>query len=380
MTNIAFIPVRGGSKSIPLKNIKILNGKPLVYWTAKAANDARCIDLVVIATDSPEIKRVVEELNLEKVVVYNRDKENAQDTSSTESVMLEYINKSNLNESDYFFLIQATSPLLKSQHIEDMFKQMIDASADSSLSCVKNKRFYWNEYGQPLNYNWRDRPRRQDFSGCFMENGACYINTVGGVKKDRNRLSGKIAVYEMPEYTAIEIDEPDDFIILEKLMKKYTDKNSVKIKLFATDVDGTMTDTGMYYTENGDEIKKFSTLDGMGFQLLREAGIKTAIITSETTSIVKRRAEKIKADVLKMGCKNKKEYVTNLCKEYNISLDEVAYIGDDINDYDLLSCVGIAACPANAVAEIKNCSGIISLSREGGHGAIREFVEVILSK
>ena len=91
MTNIAFIPVRGGSKSIPLKNIKILNGKPLVYWTAKAANDARCIDLVVIATDSPEIKRVVEELNLEKVVVYNRDKENAQDTSSTESVMLEYI-------------------------------------------------------------------------------------------------------------------------------------------------------------------------------------------------------------------------------------------------------------------------------------------------
>lgn len=380
MTNIAFIPVRGGSKSIPLKNIKILNGKPLVYWTAKAANDARCIDLVVIATDSPEIKRVVEELNLEKVVVYNRDKENAQDTSSTESVMLEYINKSNLNESDYFFLIQATSPLLKSQHIEDMFKQMIGASADSSLSCVKNKRFYWNEYGQPLNYNWRDRPRRQDFSGCFMENGACYINTVGGVKKDRNRLSGKIAVYEMPEYTAIEIDEPDDFIILEKLMKKYTDKNSVKIKLFATDVDGTMTDTGMYYTENGDEIKKFSTLDGMGFQLLREAGIKTAIITSETTSIVKRRAEKIKADVLKMGCKNKKEYVTNLCKEYNISLDEVAYIGDDINDYDLLSCVGIAACPANAVAEIKNCSGIISLSREGGHGAIREFVEVILSK
>ncbi len=221
MTNIAFIPVRGGSKSIPLKNIKPLNGMPLVYWTAKAANDAACIDKVVIATDSPEIKKAAINFNLPKVEIYDRDKKNAQDTSSTESVMLEYINKSSLNDSDYFFLIQATSPLLRHNDIENMLKKLKEDRADSALSCVRTKRFYWSENGTALNYNYQNRPRRQDFKGLMMENGACYINSVANIKQNKNRLSGKISVYEMPEYTATEIDEPDDFLIIEKLMNKY---------------------------------------------------------------------------------------------------------------------------------------------------------------
>lgn len=221
MTNIAFIPVRGGSKSIPLKNIKLLNGHPLVYWTAQAANNATCIDRVIVATDSTEIKAVVKKFNLHKVTIYDRDAQNAQDTSSTESVMLEYINKSDLADNDNFFLIQATSPLLKSTDIDGMFEKLQNSSADSALSCVRNKRFYWSEDGKPLNYDYTNRPRRQDFKGLMMENGACYINTIGNIKKDKNRLSGKIAVYEMPEYTAVEIDEPDDFLLIEKLMEKH---------------------------------------------------------------------------------------------------------------------------------------------------------------
>lgn len=221
MTNIAFIPVRGGSKSIPLKNIKLLAGKPLVYWTAKAANDAKCIDKVIIATDSKEIKLAVESLGLQKVSIYDRDPKNAQDASSTESVMLEYINNQKLLDEDYFFLIQATSPLLESKHIDGMYNQLLTQKADSVLSCVRNKRFFWSEDGKSLNYNYRSRPRRQDFVGLMMENGACYINSVRNIKKDQNRLSGKIAVYEMPEYTAVEIDEPDDFLVIEKLMEKY---------------------------------------------------------------------------------------------------------------------------------------------------------------
>ena len=221
MTNIAFIPVRGGSKSIPLKNIKLLNGHPLVYWTAQAANNATCIDRVIVATDSTEIKAVVKKFNLEKVIIYDRDAQNAQDTSSTESVMLEYINKSDLADNDNFFLIQATSPLLRSTDIDGMFEKLQNSSADSVLSCVRNKRFYWNDDGKPLNYDYTNRPRRQDFKGLMMENGACYINTIGNIKKDKNRLSGKIAVYEMPEYTAVEIDEPDDFLLIEKLMERH---------------------------------------------------------------------------------------------------------------------------------------------------------------
>lgn len=223
MTNIAFIPVRGGSKSIPLKNIKLLLGKPLVYWTAKAANDAKCIDKVIIATDSDEIKNVVKDFEFDKVEIYNRKEENAQDTSSTESVMLEYLEFVKLNNSDNFFLIQATSPLLKSIHIEQMYEKMKKDGANSALSCVNTKRFFWTKDGKSLNYDYKNRPRRQEFEGLMMENGACYINSVGNILNDKNRLSGKISVYPMPEYTAVEIDEPDDFLLVENLMKKYNE-------------------------------------------------------------------------------------------------------------------------------------------------------------
>ena len=221
MTNIAFIPVRGGSKSIPLKNIKLLAGFPLVYWVAKAANNAKCIDKVIIATDSDDIREVVKKFDLEKVELYDRDSENAQDTSTTVSVILEYLNKANLNDNDNFFLIQATSPLLKSKHIEEMYEKLLNEGKDSALSCVRNKRFYWSEDGVPLNYDYKNRPRRQDFKGLMMENGACYINKVKNILRDKNNLSGKISVYEMPEYTSIEIDEPDDFLLIEKLMERH---------------------------------------------------------------------------------------------------------------------------------------------------------------
>jgi len=220
--NIAFIPVRGGSKSIPLKNIKPINGKPLVYWTAKAANDANCVDKVIIATDSDEIKNTVKSFNFEKVEIYNRNPENAQDTSSTESVMLEYIEYANLDSNDNFILIQATSPLLKANHIDEMFTTLKNSDADSIFSGVREKQFHWieTENGiKPINYDYKNRPRRQDFQGIIAENGACYINSVENILKDKCRLSGKIIAYELPAETAYEIDEESDWLIVENLMK-----------------------------------------------------------------------------------------------------------------------------------------------------------------
>lgn len=220
--NIVFIPVRGGSKSIPLKNIKLLNGKPLVYWTARAANDAKCVDKVVIATDSEEIKATVRKFDFLKLEIYNRDSSNAQDTSSTESVMLEYIEKNNFNDDDNFILIQATSPLLKSSHIDEMMQTYKESGADSIFSAVREKQFHWIETTdgiKPINYDYKNRPRRQDFQGILAENGACYINTIGNIKNNKCRLSGKIIAYELPSETAYEIDEESDWIILENIMK-----------------------------------------------------------------------------------------------------------------------------------------------------------------
>ena len=222
--NIAFIPVRGGSKSIPLKNIKILNGKPLVYWTCVAANNSECIDRVIVATDSEEIKTAINSFGLNKVQIYDRDSQNAQDSSSTESVMLEYIERSNLDDKDLFFLIQATSPMLKSEHIDGMYNTFIKLNYDSMFSGVREKQFHWIEKEdrvEPINYDYKNRPRRQDFDGIIAENGACYINSVKNIKKDKCRLSGKIGTYELPSYTSYEIDEPADWIIVENIMKHF---------------------------------------------------------------------------------------------------------------------------------------------------------------
>ncbi|MDO9152183.1 MAG: HAD hydrolase family protein [Paludibacter sp.] len=149
-----------------------------------------------------------------------------------------------------------------------------------------------------------------------------------------------------------------------------------------TDVDGVLTDAGMYYSENGDELKKFNTHDGMGLQLIRKHGIKTGIITSEDTKMVERRFNKLKLDYLYQGKREggKLASAMEICQKEGISLNEVAYIGDDINCLELLSAVGLAACPANALDAVKRIPGILQMSKKGGEGCVREFIEMILRK
>ena len=380
---IAFIPVRGGSKSIPLKNIKPFCGKPLVCWNIEALEQCRPIDRIIVATDSAEIENVVREHHYSKIEIYRRLPENASDTASTESVMLEYIATKKLSEETVFILVQATSPLTQTEHFIGAMDLYESGAYDSILTCVRNKRFFWNADGTSLNYDYHKRPRRQEFDGMFMENGAFYINTVGNILRDKNRLSGKIGIYEMPEYTSIEIDEPDDWTILEQLMTRHVLSKRLtpkKIKLFLSDVDGVLTDGGMYYSDKGDELKKFNTRDGMAFQMLREAGIKTGIITSEETTIVENRARKLKIDYLCQGKRDggKLAAAVEICQKDGISLDEVAYIGDDINCYELLSAVGVAACPSDAADKVKKIPSIIVLNKKGGDGCVREMVENLL--
>ncbi len=153
-----------------------------------------------------------------------------------------------------------------------------------------------------------------------------------------------------------------------------------KIKVFLSDVDGVMTDAGMYYTESGDEFKKFNTHDGMGFNLIQKTGVKIGIITTENTKMVERRAAKLRMDYLFQGQAfgGKLGAALDICEKEGISLEEVAYVGDDVNCLELLQSVGLAACPANAVAKIKAIPGIIHLTKSGGEGAVREFIDLIL--
>lgn len=380
--NVAFIPVRGGSKSIPLKNIREIAGKPLVYWTTKAACDCREIDSVYISTDSDKIKEVVESFKFDKVRVIGRSEDSASDTASTESAMLEFADR---YKFDNIVLIQATSPLLTGNDLSGGFKEFDRQDTDSVLSVVRQKRFHWaadaDGFVLPTNYDMFHRPRRQEFNGYLVENGAFYITSRKLLLESQNRISGNIRAYEMDETTYFEIDEPSDWIVIEKQLENREKKISEsipEIKIFLTDCDGCLTDGGMYYSENGDELKRFNTLDGMGFKLLKEKGILTGIITGEERELNHRRCEKLKLDIFEQGIQDKLGTVKALCEKYEIDLQNVAYVGDDINDLDLVKAVGFGCSVVNGISEVKEAAMYVT-QRAGGQGAVREVIDIIIN-
>lgn len=148
-------------------------------------------------------------------------------------------------------------------------------------------------------------------------------------------------------------------------------------KLIITDIDGVWTDGGMYYDQTGNEWKKFNTSDSVGVLLAKKLQIPVAIITGEDTKIVERRARKLKIDYLFQGISNKLEIALRLCSELSVTIDEAAFIGDDIGDIELLGLVGFSACPLNASDYIKEGVDFVT-TRRGGEGAFREFVEKII--
>lgn len=214
LKNLALVPLRGGSKGIPKKNIKSIAGKPLCAWVLESAVNCKLIDDVYVSTDSEEIAEVVNSLDL-GVKIVMRPSEFATDRASTESVMQHFVSKVNF---DVLTTIQATSPLLTSKHLEIAINQFEIENLDSMLTAVRSKRFFWNDNGTPINYDPLSRPRRQDFKGTYMENGAFYLTKKSILEHFNCRLGGKIGIFEMPEETILEIDEPSDWDNIEKLL------------------------------------------------------------------------------------------------------------------------------------------------------------------
>ena len=152
-----------------------------------------------------------------------------------------------------------------------------------------------------------------------------------------------------------------------------------KIKLFLTDIDGVWTDGGMYYDQGESEWKKFNTSDSAGVLFLRMCGIPMGILTGENTHIVARRAQKLKIEHCYLGVKDKLALANQICDGLGVSLEEVAYIGDDLNDLHLLQNVGLSACPASAPSSVQSRVHWV-LQKKGGEGVFREFVEKYLTE
>lgn len=220
---IALIPIRSGSKGIKNKNIKPMCGKPLFYWATKAALSSKVVDDVYLSTDSEKYVEIVRTY-FPNIKTLMRSKRLASDRTSTEDVIVDFMKHVYF---DVLITIQATNPMLQAIDITNAYKHMIDNNYASIVSTVKMNRFAWPEWetdrktgAWPINYDPFHRPRRQEtMQPIHIENGSFYITSRWILEKEvKCRLGGKIGLYAMPEDTIYELDEPDDWEIVERLL------------------------------------------------------------------------------------------------------------------------------------------------------------------
>jgi N-acylneuraminate cytidylyltransferase len=380
---VALIPARGGSKGIPAKNIRDFAGKPLVYWAILAAQLTEKIEKVYVPTDCLSIKEVVESFNLSKVEVIDRSPATATDIAPTESVMLEFADKVNFQT---LVLIQATSPLLTSTDLTKAIEQYRTGRYDSMLSVVRQRRFLWDndqtKGAFPLNYDYRARPRRQDFEGYWVENGALYITERQGLLRTRNRLNGRIGLYEMPGYNYHELDEEGDWAVLESLAKRlgtfHTACLATPIRVVVLDVDGVLTDGSVYCSGSGEELLRFSRVDGKGIELLKQRKLDVWVVSAEKSPIAGTRCDKLGITKAFWGVKDKLKCVQELSQSHCLRREELCFIGDDIQDIPVMEWVGFSAAPQNAVHTVKLKAHYVC-ANPGGRGAVREVIDLILT-
>jgi YrbI family 3-deoxy-D-manno-octulosonate 8-phosphate phosphatase len=378
--SVAIIPLRKGSKGIPGKNKMKILGRRLYQWCLGEAIFSGLDEVYVFTDDEDIIDQVEKEYHwTDKVKVIKRSAENANDTASTEAAMFEFAEKLKW-DFDTICLLQATSPLTTRNDIDNVLIEINENNYDSGLTIVKTKRFIWGKDSNSINYDYKSRPRRQDFDGLRIENGAVYATSKEQFLKSKNRLGGKISMVEMPEDTLTEIDEISDVLIIEKLLLNRLNsfkENIAKIKLLVLDVDGVFTPGTVGVSNTGELEKVFSLRDGMGIENIRLSGVDVIVMTSEISPIVESRMNKLGLE-LYMGVKDKYSRLDKVLETKGITRKEVAYVGDDVNDLVNLSSVAWGFCPNDAVLELQPYCDV-KLNNKGGDQAIREACQFIVN-
>jgi YrbI family 3-deoxy-D-manno-octulosonate 8-phosphate phosphatase len=382
---VAIIPVRSGSKGIPGKNIKSMAGRPLIYYSLRAALETESIDFVAVATDSEKIASVCKSLfpHSEKLMIYHRSEESATDTASTESVMLEFAEKYSFNQ---LFLIQATSPLVTTNDLQSAYTKFNSGNFGGLLSVVEQSRFFWtkddNDHGSPVNYDPQNRPRRQDFRPGFVENGSFYITTKESLLQSKCRISHPYALYPMRVETYWEIDDMDDWRIIESIIRSEKLNSPTEhlsnIKLLVMDFDGVFTDNKVIVFQDGTEAVICDRGDGMGLSMVKKLGLPLLVLSKERNNVLESRCKKLGIEcVYKVD--DKLTFLKNRCEEMSISLGEVAYIGNDINDIPCLEAVGLGIAVADSHKKAIDAANYITKSK-GGNGALREICDLFMKE
>ncbi|XP_071393888.1 N-acylneuraminate cytidylyltransferase A [Centroberyx affinis] len=381
----ALVLARGGSKGIPLKNIKMLAGVPLIGWVLRAAMDSNMFDSVWVSTDHDEIEKVAKAWGAK---VHRRSPEVSRDSSSSLETIQEFIR---LNpEVDVICNIQATSPCLHPFHVKEAVEMVTLQGFDSVFAVVRRHQFRWQEVKKgsgemtkPFNIDPANRPRRQDWDGELCENGSFYMATRDLVENKGTLQGGKMAYYEMlPEYS-VDIDVDIDWPVAEQRVLRYgyfgQDKPEV-VRLMLCNVSGCLTDGKIFVSVSGEEMLSVNTRDTTGIRMLKREGVEVVLLTSSEEPVSKELSDKL---TQRTGCQIQQmgvELLGNVKKmmeERKLEWKEVAYMGNDEQDVACLNLAGLSAVPQDAPVIAINAAKYTCHS-PGGMGAVREFAEHIL--
>ena len=381
---VAVIPARGGSKRVPGKNLMPLAGRPLVAHSVAHALASASVREVYVSTESEEIAAVARACGVEVVM---RPLELAGDQATSESALLHALDERNrrgLPDPDLVVFLQCTSPVRRRDDIDRAVEALLSQGADSLFSACENNRLIWAvKDGRPysVNYDFRSRQREQDMAVQYRENGSIYVFRPEVLRRENNRLGGRIAVYEMDYWSSFQVDEPAHAELIEWVMRRpgYAPAPEwpARLRLVVFDFDGVMTDNGVQVDDRGGETVRCDRGDGWGVARLRDAGVPMMVLSTEEHPVVAARCAKLKLPCVQ-GCGDKAAALAALLAEKGIDPSEVAYVGNDVNDLGCLRLVGMPVAVGDSHPEVL-AAGRLVLTKPGGRGAVREFCDLLLA-
>lgn len=399
---LAIIPARGGSKGIPHKNIKNFAGHPLIAYSIIAARQAETVTRVIVSTDDPEIAAVAREYGAE--VPFMRPEELAQDHTLDLPVFqhaLAWLVANEAYSPDVVVHLRPTSPVRPVGLVDEAVRLLLDNPNVHSVRGVvpagQNPHKMWRidmETGQmralldvpgvPEPYN----APRQALPPVFWQTG--HIDAIRTTTiLEMNSMSGSVIlpVKLDPRYT-VDIDSPSDWQRAEwlvwfgglEMVNPGSRRRSLPevVKLVVFDFDGVMTDNRVWTDAEGHEFIAAFRSDSMGIHALRDAGIASIVLSTETDGAVEARCRKIGIEVMQ-GVKDKAGRLQNYLDERGIDRAQVVYVGNDINDLPCFPLVGCAVAVADAMSDVMRAADLV-LTRPGGFGAVREICERILKR
>ncbi|XP_020514336.2 N-acylneuraminate cytidylyltransferase A [Labrus bergylta] len=381
----ALILARGGSKGIPLKNIKMLAGVPLIGWVLRAAVDSEMFDSVWVSTDHETIEKVAIAWGAK---VHRRSPEVSRDSSTSLDTIQEFIRL--YPEVDIVCNIQATSPCLHPFHLKGALELITEKGFDSVFSVVRKHHFRWQEVktgsGElttPCNLDPANRPRRQDWDGELCENGSFYFTTKDLIVSEARLQGGRLAYFEMlPEYS-VDIDVDIDWPVAEQRVLRYGyfgRDTPEMVNLMFCNVSGCLTEGRIFLSVSGEEMVSINTRDTMGIRMLQKEDVEVVLLTSSVDPVAHLLAEKLTertgCQVMQVG-EEPLDTLKLLVEQRKLDWKDVAYMGNDKPDVNCLNLAGLSAVPRDAPVVAINAAKYTCRS-VGGKGAMREFAEHIL--